>query len=500
MSEYVVTDSVFSFMICCHGLTVDLWSSYTCSAIDTHLQDYLLSVPFDSLYKEDTLSYFIRRWSIGTSSQASTTPILAKMSNMLQSASIMKGKKRSTSTVSFDDLVRIHLSSEPETSSEDSGTSFVDMETVPVNNKNTTKRKASAPTADIFVKSKQLKLGPTSETCSDISLQSQNFVEPNLRQKDPGPTVKAQLFDLIKKYRVQNFLHCRDLMRTPGHELRSFSSKIILKKNFSSMIEECCAAAAVLEAPLTYRQRLRELHGMKYTPEVLQYAHNFFELVANQIDFSGNRCDPVVKWNNILITMSREDGSPSKVKTVYLTGVASGGKSSIMTLLSSMYADHEIGTFGPQAINSQFWFDNLYGKEIYLGDEVYATGVNINNLLMLMEGNSNLQTEIKYGGKVKIRPKPVVIGCNNHLFINCQAFADAVLARVVHIHFIRRCPPNLNIRPPKELLPAVLHCVFYHANKGRWPELYLPEQDKIEPDGTPIMVNMPAGYQDFDLD
>lgn len=253
---------------------------------------------------------------------------------------------------------------------------------------------------------------------------------------------------LVEKYKIRTLLDFGELVRQPGHEAAGIWPRLRLKKNFQQMVSECCAANNFSEVRLTFQQRVQKTTRSS-DPRVAVFADNFEMLFeVNQI--------PKLMWRRVIAIMSRTSDVAGKQRCVYMTGPASSGKSSVMLLLSSVYESFEQGRFGPQNINSQFWLQDLLGKEIYLGDEALATPLNIQTYLLLLEGNKDLATEVKYQGNELLKAKPVIVACNNHIFAECQGFADAIMSRVVHLEFLHKCPKDLNIRPPPSLLPFIL--------------------------------------------
>lgn len=128
-----------------------------------------------------------------------------------------------------------------------------------------------------------------------------------------------------------------------------------------------------------------------------------------------------------------------------------------MNLLSSIYDASEIGNFGPQASTSQFWLDDLYGKELYVGDEATANELNIQTYLLLLEGNKALKTEIKNGKKLNLEPKPVLMSSNKLIYTSCQSYGQAIRDRCLMINLTKRDISNLQIRPDDSELIHVLY-------------------------------------------
>jgi hypothetical protein len=156
--------------------------------------------------------------------------------------------------------------------------------------------------------------------------------------------------------------------------------------------------------------------------------------------------------------MCRDSPTSGKERTIYLQGVASGGKTSLLYLLTSVYEQFEKGKFGPQAIASQFWLQDLYDKEVYIGDECLVNTVNVQTMLLLMEGNKDLSTELKHREVRYLPAKPVIIANNVPIWRHCGAYANAILTRCVWIKFIK--PTELKLRYDNKTLVQVLKFLF----------------------------------------
>lgn len=128
-------------------------------------------------------------------------------------------------------------------------------------------------------------------------------------------------------------------------------------------------------------------------------------------------------------------GANSKVKTIYLVGEASGGKSCIIKLLTSPYRMSEIGFAGAQAINSNFWLEDMVDKRVGVLEEILATAANIDALKMLMEGNEFSHTNIKFGKSVHLSPMPILMACNHSVTRLVQAHATAIAKRSIMVEF-----------------------------------------------------------------
>lgn len=147
-----------------------------------------------------------------------------------------------------------------------------------------------------------------------------------------------------------------------------------------------------------------------------------------------------LQWKTVFDIMTDKLG---KVNTVYLVGPPSVGKSSIVLLLSSLYEDYEIGRFAVQNCTTQFWLQDLYQKNLYIGEEVKANAINIQTFLLLLEGNPNLYTEIKYKENVQLARKPVLISTNYDIWSNCCAYASACMERIYRVELKHKTDKTL---------------------------------------------------------
>ncbi len=227
-------------------------------------------------------------------------------------------------------------------------------------------------------------------------------------------------------------------------------------KDFEKMIAEACKAYLYTREAPSYKERLESIGSVPESDAeiVTRFADNYDQL------FKLQGLDPKKTWKRMYATLIRNNANDGKARCVYLQGAVSAGKSSLINLLSCVYQQYEIGSFGPQAIHSRFWLDNLYGKEIYIGDEAQADESNIQTYLLLLEGNPSNKTEVKYGDKVTLEPKPVIMACNIDIYDRCPARKEAIRQRITPVRFTRQCPKYLNLRPEPRLLPYVLRTLL----------------------------------------
>lgn len=290
-------------------------------------------------------------------------------------------------------------------------------------------------------------------------LESVDFEPPAKRIREQKKSMKAELILLCRTYRVTDREMWRELVHVDGHEVSDYHNANIHRYRFLETVDDAAKLALFSIKPLTWQERVEQVVVPRDRYDaVCGYVDRFVELLKPLGDSLG-------VWWTIFTIMSLLPESRSKVRTVYLQGLASTGKSAIMGLLSCVYDAREIGRFGPQGSTSPFWFDDLVGKEIYLGDEAPGNELNIQQYLLLLEGNPALKAEIKYGGKPHLRPRPVVIACNHNIYANCQAFAQPVLDRVVAIRLRQRVPNGVDVHPDARTAPYVLHLLYKRARQ-----------------------------------
>lgn len=266
-----------------------------------------------------------------------------------------------------------------------------------------------------------------------------------------------ELLDVVTRYRIQDLLDFRSLARKGG-EVADLATRLLRVYRYEQLIQQACKDALFLRPVKTYKERLHDVPCIE-SGDALTLAWSFWTL------FTLNGFEPI-EWRRIFQTLMMTSSEGGKRHTIYLQGPPNCGKTSVMLLLSSIYDENEIGNFGPQATNSQFWLDNLHGKELYLGDEAKATPLNIQTLLLLLEGNSNAKTEIKNGEKVRIEPKPVIMACNMDIWSECQGFAGAIKARIVELRFRHPCPIDLSLRrSDKKVYQQALRMLIKWANQ-----------------------------------
>lgn len=312
-----------------------------------------------------------------------------------------------------------------------------------------------AKTADTSSASFRFAQKSTSAELLNTWLENVELVQPVKRQRmSTKDNMKQSMIALATRYRIVDREMWRELCWEENHEVSEYNSMNLHRYRYLETVDEACKLAMFSIKPLSWRERVQQVVVPRDSlEEANKIADNFMDMMAGV----GN---PLQIWSAIFNVMTRGPRSGSKVRTVYMQGPASTGKSSVMQLLTSVYDIREIGRFGPQGSTSQFWLEDLVGKEVYVGDEAPANPLNIQQYLLLLEGNSALKTEIKYGGKPTLRPKPVVIASNQHIYANCQAYARAVHDRCLVLKMVNRVSPLVNVRPEPIMATYVLHCLY----------------------------------------
>lgn len=181
------------------------------------------------------------------------------------------------------------------------------------------------------------------------------------------------------------------------------------------------------------RVAYKELPKKTYDERVMEVEDGhgeYFEKACGQwVQYIKN----VIKVPNMHKIFEIMNMQMKKVKTVYLYGAQSGGKSAMIRLLKSVYRDCEVGRAGAQAINSNFWLEDMIGKRIAILEEIVVTGINVNSVKQLMEGNDDHYSNVKYEKSRKLEPMPVIIASNQEITLNCGAHYGPLMARCLKL-------------------------------------------------------------------
>ncbi len=197
------------------------------------------------------------------------------------------------------------------------------------------------------------------------------------------------------------------------------------------------ARAMVPDVPYIERiENWQEPNNFNYN-----FAQLYYQDYRKIFDHHGITKEKIQKWFK---TLAMDNG---KRCTIYMCGRANSGKTTIIELLSAFYEPWEIGRAQPQSAQSNFFLQDLVGKRLFHADEILATPLNIDTIKLLLEGNKDLASDIKYGDKETIIPRPVLIGTNDPLWINFSSAAEPILARCEFTQMKRPMPKMRHIKP-----------------------------------------------------
>lgn len=231
-----------------------------------------------------------------------------------------------------------------------------------------------------------------------------------------------------------------------------------MRNNWVKLLTSATKLVRDITVRPTFKERL-EAHKFEKTDKGEEMYQGFYNVLR-----ANNLQD---KLEDIFVCMFNELG---KRKTVYMQGPANSGKTAIMYLLSAFYEPWEIGKLSPQGINSPFWMQDLYRKELFCGDEILASQANIDAIKMLFEGNPNLATDIKFEDKQPIDPKPVIAACNDPIWRLMSTAERPIKARCVFLEFIKTVGMvkklvgnEIVLHGPKEDLQHCLYALWRYA-------------------------------------
>ncbi len=217
-----------------------------------------------------------------------------------------------------------------------------------------------------------------------------------------------------------------------------------------------------------------------YIQRIEEYTYNGKELFANlyyqdyrkALDHHKIDKQRLQRWFK---TLAMDNGQRN---TIYMCGRANSGKTTIIELLSAFYYPWEIGRAQPQSAQSNFFLQDLVGKRLFHADEILATPLNIDTLKLLLEGNKDLASDVKYGDKETIIPRPVLIGTNDPLWVNFSTAAEPILARCEFLQMKRPLPKLRHLKPKDpEILKYVLKELYKYAFDSKSYETWLMDQE-----------------------
>ena len=256
--------------------------------------------------------------------------------------------------------------------------------------------------------------------------------------------------------------------------------------NYTKQLAQAIKMARGFTPDIPYIERIE-----KYSPggDESSVGELYYQDYRKAFNHLGITKERLQRWFN---TLAMDNG---KRNTIYMCGRANAGKTTIIELLSAFYEPWEIGRAQPQSAQSNFFLQDLVGKRLFHADEILATPLNIDTLKLLLEGNKDLASDVKYGDKEAIKPRPVLIGTNDPLWINFSTAAEPILARCEFLA-VRKPLPRLSFIKPKskKILQYVLWRMYEWAfdGKGR----ITGNHDKAFDDS--LEIELPLSTEDYD--
>lgn len=147
-----------------------------------------------------------------------------------------------------------------------------------------------------------------------------------------------------------------------------------------------------------------------------------------------------------------------------LQGVSNSGKSTLINLLSSFFADDLLAAVPLEEIGSQFATSELFGKALNINGELGAGSIKAQNArqLKVLTGNDLVSADVKYKSRVRFRnTAKMVFATNNPLYLEVND--EALLERIIVIPFAFSIPIDVRNRNLVELLKAERRSIFWKA-------------------------------------
>lgn len=285
--------------------------------------------------------------------------------------------------------------------------------------------------------------------------------EMTTSEKKKKVSMTVLLTNLCCEHQLTSTKEFNDAIHT-NIEIRNFKRLYGGSLNFQKALIAACETAYGELPILSFQERVEAVddgYGEEFEQAVKEWKLFIQQTIGNE------------KFYNFFKIMNMQ---MDKVKTIYLVGAASGGKSAIIYLLTSVYRFSEIGKAGAQAINSNFWLEDLVDKRVAVLDEILATQANIDSLKMLMEGNFFTHTNVKFGKSYQIDPMPVLIACNQSVTRLVQGHTDAINKRCIRVEFYMETKRKLHY--DRKLLRKILKRLYYDLRPKEEPQT----QDEID--------------------
>ena len=317
---------------------------------------------------------------------------------------------------------------------------------------------------------------PTTISRTNLEHNYQSPYWASLNQHRGKPNPKATIKDLVQEiYKLQLFEpqhfenYAAQNAGTRAHELWwELSTKA--SANWTKQLSLAVKQARKLTPDIPYIERIetwQEPQNFNYN-----FANLYYQDYRAIFNYHNIPKTKIQKWFK---TLAMDNG---KRCTIYMCGRANSGKTTIIELLSAFYQSWEIGRAQPQSAQSNFFLQDLVGKRLFHADEILATQLNIDTLKLLLEGNKDLASDVKYGDKETIIPRPVLIGTNDPLWINFSTAAEPILARCEFLQMKKPLPKYRHVKPKDpDILKYVLKELYKWAFDGKTYNVWYIDQE-----------------------
>ena len=304
------------------------------------------------------------------------------------------------------------------------------------------------------------KLKSIQTTLKGISRKNPYFGDSNQKRGEKiGVHTLATYLTDQHLYTAEDFLH----HATQGAHNRGREIYLALAtRDWDKKIQQALDIARSFTPDRDYHTRLREYVVPDHFDTIKgDYTYNEYMELFNHHGIDKIK---IQKWFATLF------GDNGKRNTIYMYGKADAGKTTIIKLFDAFYEHWEIGRCSAQAINSNFWLQDLYMKRLFHADEILATQVNIDTLKLLLEGNDDLTTDIKYAKRVPIKGRPVMMATNEPIWQQMASAADPIKRRCEWIKMVRPWHKKVMFMHTKDksILKYVLKRLYHWA----FPEGY----------------------------
>ena len=275
---------------------------------------------------------------------------------------------------------------------------------------------------------------PSSSTCrtstsSDLAKQSS----------------KMTYVQYLKECNVKNEKHYDHLIKT---------DPILAELELSTNVNSLKALKAIVLNQNTTEKPTLMADTLMTEPEPTEkeirvfdrFFHALFTEIANN-----NNTDIMTFTKNLFHVL---DLSDPKVSTIIFIGKANTGKTYLSNILRSYVPEYDLGIVQSVHGNpSDFWLQDLVGKALYICEELcLSTKDIIQRFKGVMEGNSSLDTNVKYSGNKQLYRRPFIVTmngeCREDVCVYFQEEFDAINARC-HIYYMDKSLKD--IAPPEVL-------------------------------------------------